>query len=107
MFSLFEFAVGGSPLDVCSLCSLCLWGECPVCASGTPQNKVPLEACFCDALFNFSPPSYLCCLARFLLWFKCLKSIIPLDIQKIHLVLIDGMDFSIFRCYLYCYDDDF
>ena len=75
-----------SSLGIRYFCSLCLWGECLVCASGTPQNKIPLEACFCDSLFNFSPPCNLCCLARFLLWFKCLKSIIHLDIQKIHLV---------------------
>jgi len=107
MFSLFEFAVGVRLLMFVVFVACVYGGECPVCASGTPQNKISLETCFCDALFNFSPPGHLCCLARFLLWFKCLKSIIPLDIQKIHLVLIDGMDFSIFRCYLYCYDDDF
>lgn len=96
MFSLFEFAVGVRLLMFVVFVACVYGGGCPVCASGTPQNKVPLEACFCDALFNFSPPCNLCCLARFLLWFKCLKSIIPLDIQKIHPVLIDGMDFFYF-----------
>ena len=39
MFSLFEFAIGVRLLVFYSLCSLCLWGECLVCASGAPQKN--------------------------------------------------------------------
>lgn len=75
MFSLFEFAVGVRLLMFVIFVA-CVYGE--IVAAGTPQNKIPLEACFCDALFNFSPPCNLCCLARFLFWFKRLSLIIYL-----------------------------
>ena len=98
---------GSSPLDVCSLCSLCLWRKSYFYISRAPKNKIPLEADLCNTLLYISASCHLCCLARFSFWFKCLSSIIHLNIQKIHLILIDGADFSIFRWYPYVYDDDF
>ena len=85
MFSLFEFAIGVRLL-VFIVFVACVYGGMLCLYIWDTAKKIPLEACFCDALFNFSPPGHLCCLARFLLWFKRLKSIISLDKQKIHLV---------------------
>ena len=85
MFSLFEFAIGVRLL-VFIVFVACVYGGMLCLYICYTAKKIPLEACFCDTLLNFYPPCNLCYLARFLLWFKCLKSIIPLDIQKIHLV---------------------
>ena len=74
MFSLFEFAIGARLLVFIVFVACVYGGECLVCASGTPQNKIPLEACFCDSLFNFSPPCNLCGLVRILLWIEYLSA---------------------------------
>ena len=94
MFSLFEFAVGVRLLMFVAFVA-CVHGECPVCASEHRKTKFLWKLAFVT-LYSIFSPGHLCCLVRFLLWFKCLKSIIHLNIQKIHFVLIDGMDLFYF-----------
>ena len=75
MLSLFEFAIGIGLL-VFIVFVACVYGGMLCLYIWDTAKKIPLEACFCDALFNFSPPCNLCCLARFLLWFKCLDALL-------------------------------
>ena len=41
---------------------------------------MPLEACFCDPLLDFSPPCNLCRLVCILLWIKCLDALLMLGL---------------------------
>ena len=77
MFSLFEFAIGVGLL-VFIVFVACVYGGMLCLYIWDTAKKIPLEACFCDALFNFYPPCNLCCLARFLLWIKCLDALLML-----------------------------
>lgn len=77
MFSLFEFAIGVRLL-VFIVFVACVYGGMLCLYIWDTAKKIPLEACFCDALFNFYPPCNLCCLARFLLWIKCLDALLML-----------------------------
>ena len=66
MLSLFEFAIGVRLL-VFIVFVACVYGGMACLCIWDTAKKIPLEACFCDALFNFSTPCNLCYLARFLL----------------------------------------
>lgn len=77
MFSLFEFAIGVGLL-VFIVFVACVYGGMLCLYIWDTAKKIPLEACFCDSLLAFSPPRNLCCLARFLLWIKCLDSLLML-----------------------------
>ena len=66
MLSLFEFAIGVGLL-VFIVFVACVYGGNGLFVHLGHRKKIPLEACFCDALFNFSTPCNLCYLARFLL----------------------------------------
>ena len=80
MFSLFEFAIGVGLLVFIVFVACVYGGNGLFVHLGHRKKKIPLEACFCDALFNFYPPCNLCCLARFLLWIKCLDALLMLGL---------------------------
>ena len=66
MLSLFEFAMGVRLL-VFIVFVACVYGGMLCLYIWDTAKKIPLEGCFCDALFNFYPSYNLCYLARFLL----------------------------------------
>ena len=80
MLSLFEFAIGVGLLVFIVFVACVYGGNTLFVHIWDTAKKIPLEGCFCDALFNFSPPCNLCCLARFLLWFKCLDALLMLGL---------------------------
>ena len=77
MFSLFEFAIGVRLL-VFIVFVACVYGGMLCLYIWDTAKKIPLEACFCDSLLAFSPPSNLCSLVCILLWIKCLDALLML-----------------------------
>ena len=97
MFSLFEFAIGVRLLMFIVFVACVYGGNLIFTYLEHRKTKFLWKLAFVTLYSIFSTSCHLCCLARFSFWFKCLSSIIHLNIQKNHLVLIDGADFSIFR----------
>ena len=79
MLSLFEFAIGVRLL-VFIVFVACVYGGMSCLCIWDTAKKIPLEACFCDSLFNFYPPCNLCRLVCILLWIKCLDALLMLGL---------------------------